>query len=263
MQGVSLEINSSETVVLLGPSGCGKTTLLKLINRIIELDAGSIHIGNQPSHAFSKHELRRNIGYVIQDVGLLPHLTVVQNISLVNRIYNESLSPEKLNELLELIGLPKESLKRFPSELSGGQQQRVGIARALANDPDIILMDEPFSALDNITRNQLQDDFLSIPILAEKTIILVTHDVQEAFKLADRIALLNEGEVQQFGTPGELLAQPSNQFVSTFLAKDRLMLYLQNQDISGKKLTDFLQDDSIDPGERKFKLAQVLSDYQP
>lgn len=263
MRGVSLEINPSETVVLLGPSGCGKTTLLKLINRIIELDTGSIHIGSQLSHAFSKYELRRNIGYVIQDVGLLPHLTVEQNISLVNRIYNKSLSNEKLSELLELIGLSTESLKRFPSELSGGQQQRVGIARALANDPDIILMDEPFSALDNITRNQLQEDFLSIPILAEKTIILVTHDVQEAFKLADRIALLNEGEVQQFGTPGELLAQPSNPFVNSFLAKDRLMLYLQNQDINGKTLTDFLQDDSVDPKEKKSKLTQVLSDYQP
>lgn len=164
---------------------------------------------------------------------------------------------------MELTGLTTDLLAKYPSQLSGGQQQRVGIARALANDPDIILMDEPFSALDNIVRNELQDDFLSIPELNEKTIILVTHDVQEAFKLADRIALIGRGELQQLGTPTELLTQPSNEFVSSFLKKDRLFLFLQSHLINGITLSEYLNNDSINPVEKKEKLTEVLHSYKP
>ncbi|WP_436516137.1 ATP-binding cassette domain-containing protein [Ekhidna sp. To15] len=261
MKGISLEIQSSETIVLLGPSGCGKTTLLKLINRLIEPDSGMIEIGGKSNTSVEKHILRRNIGYVIQDVGLLPHLTIKQNISLVNQIDEKSLSPDKLNELMELTGLAMDLLSKFPYQLSGGQQQRVGIARALANDPDLILMDEPFSALDNITRNELQDDFLSIPLLKGKTIIMVTHDVQEAFKIGDRIVLLDKGKIQQIGTPSELLSQPANDFVSSFLQKDRLVLFLQNQKIDNKSVIEFLKDEDVTKKEKQNRLAEILGTY--
>ncbi|MEP1033210.1 ATP-binding cassette domain-containing protein [Ekhidna sp.] len=260
---MSLAISPSETIALLGPSGCGKTTLLKLINRLIEPDSGDIEIGEKSNQLIEKHILRRNIGYVIQDVGLLPHLTIEQNISLVNRIDRKVLTHEKLNELIELTGLSTDLLEKYPSQLSGGQQQRVGIARALANDPNLILMDEPFSALDNITRNELQDDFLNIPLLKEKTIVMVTHDVQEAFKLGDRIALLDQGEIQHFGTPAEFLTNPANDFVSSFLSKDRLILFLQNQKIGNKTAAEFLKDDTIETDEKRNRLAEILSNYQP
>lgn len=242
----------------MGPSGCGKTTLLKLINRLIEPDSGQIEIDGQSNRSIEKHTLRRKIGYVIQDVGLLPHMTIKENISLVNRIDKNPFSNEKLNELIELTGLSEDLLKKYPSQLSGGQQQRVGIARALANDPTLILMDEPFSALDNITRNQLQDDFLNLKTLNQKTIILVTHDVQEAFKLGDRIILLNEGVIQQIGTPGELLTNPDNEFVESFLAKDKLILFLQNQQID-----TILNDPSIDPSEKRKRLNEALNSFEP
>ncbi len=185
-------------------------------------------------------------------------MTVKENISLVNRIDKKSFPSEKLNELIELTGLSKDLLMKYPSQLSGGQQQRVGIARALANDPALILMDEPFSALDNITRNQLQDDFLNLKTLNQKTIILVTHDVQEAFKLGDRIVLLNEGVIQQIGTPVELLTNPVNEFVASFLAKDKLILFLQNQQID-----TLLNDPSIDPGEKRKQLNEALNSFEP
>ncbi len=261
LKGISLEIQPSENVVLLGPSGCGKTTLLKLINRLIEPDSGSIEIGGKSILETEKHTLRRNIGYVIQDVGLLPHMTVEQNISLVNRIDQKPFSSEKLSELIELTGLSADLLSKYPAQLSGGQQQRVGIARALANDPDVILMDEPFSALDNIIRNELQNDFLNIPVLKDKTIVMVTHDVQEAFKLGDRIALMDQGKIQQYGTPSELLSHPVNEFVSSFLQKDRLILYLQNQTIGNQTVTEYLGDESIDPEKKRQRLTKILSTY--
>lgn len=263
LKGVSLEVQPSETIVLLGPSGCGKTTLLKLINRLIEPDSGVIDIAGKTTKSIEDHILRRNIGYVIQDVGLLPHLTVKQNIELVNKIDQKLLSPTKLMELMELIGLSNDILSKYPLQLSGGQQQRVGVARALANDPDLILMDEPFSALDNITRNELQGDFLRIPLLKQKTIVMVTHDVQEAFKLGDRIALLSGGEIQQIGTATELLSQPANEFVSTFLRKDRLALFLQNQAINNRPVSEFLEDESVDAMEKRARLVEILNNYHP
>lgn len=253
----------SETIVLLGPSGCGKTTLLKLINRLIEPDSGTIEIEGDSNQSMETHLLRRNIGYVIQDVGLLPHLTIEQNIALVNRIDNKVLSSEKLNELMDLTGLPNDLLTKYPIQLSGGQQQRVGIARALANDPDLILMDEPFSALDNITRNQLQDDFLNIQLLKDKTIVLVTHDVQEAFKLADKIALLDNGRLQQFGTPVDLLTRPENEFVKSFINKDRLVLFLQSHRINNQTVTSFLGNETVSEEEKRAKIIELLSVYQP
>jgi len=243
---------------LLGPSGCGKTTLLKLINRLIEPDSGSIRIGGQLNTSLEKHVLRRNIGYVIQDVGLLPHLNIQDNISMVNRIDKNPLSTDRLKKLLELTGLEEDLLSKQPSQLSGGQQQRVGIARALANDPDLILMDEPFSALDNITRNQLQDDFLSLEVLNSKTIIMVTHDVQEAFKLGDRIVLLNEGVIQQVGTPEQFLTNPTNAFVESFLAKDKLQLFLHQQQIP-----ELLDDPTIDASQKKKRLNEALKSLLP
>ncbi len=258
-----MEVKPSETIVLLGPSGCGKTTLLKLINRLIEPDSGTIEINGKSNQSIKKYTLRRNIGYVIQDVGLLPHLSIEKNISLVSRIDSNSLSSDRLNELMELTGLSGDLLAKKPSQLSGGQQQRVGIARALANDPDLILMDEPFSALDNITRNELQDDFLNIPLLKDKTIVMVTHDVQEAFKLGDKIALLDQGIIQQFGTPAEILSNPSNDFVNSFLNKDRLILFLQNQLVDNRSAADFLGDASIKNDEKRSKLIKLLSNYQP
>ena len=260
---MSLKVQPSETIVLLGPSGCGKTTLLKLINRLIESDSGIVEIDGHSNQSMEKYLLRRSVGYVIQDVGLLPHLTIEQNISLVNRIDDKSLSRDKLDELMSLTGLPPDLLSKYPSQLSGGQQQRVGIARALANDPDLILMDEPFSALDNITRNQLQDDFLNIPLLKDKTIILVTHDVQEAFKLADKIALLDNGQLQQFSTPLALLTKPENDFVKSFISKDRLMLFLQSQSINNKSITSFLEDEVVPTEEKRTQLVKLLSSYQP
>ncbi len=233
-----------------------------MINRIIDPDSGTILIGSKNNLDIEGHTLRRNIGYVIQDVGLLPHMTVEKNISIVNKITNKPLQKERLDDLMELTGLPSELLSKHPSQLSGGQQQRVGIARALANDPDLILMDEPFSALDNITRSQLQDDFLKLKILKDKTIIIVTHDVQEAFKLGDRIVLLNQGEVQQFDTPMELLLNPANEFVSSFLNKDRLILLLQNQLIGGRSAMDALKDSEISDTEKNSILSQILSSYK-
>ena len=257
-----MEVNPSETLVLLGPSGCGKTTLLKLINRLIEPDEGSIHLGLQSITSFEKHELRRKIGYVIQDVGLLPHMTIEENIGLVNRISGNALAHERLLELTQLLALGDDLLDKSPNQLSGGQQQRVGIARALANDPTLVLMDEPFSALDNITRNQLQDDLLHMDSLREKTIILVTHDVQEAFKLADRIVLLNEGVIQQIDTPTNLLTAPANAFVRSFLANDRLSLYLQTASVDDQSLLELLSGDSSED-KKKAALTQVLKKYQP
>ena len=219
-------------------------------------------MGSQPITSFEKHELRRRIGYVIQDVGLLPHMKVKENIGLVNRISGKELSNDRLMELAQLLTLSEDLLSKSPNQLSGGQQQRVGIARALANNPSIVLMDEPFSALDNITRNQLQDDLLQLESLNEKTIILVTHDVQEAFKLADRIVLLNEGIIQQVDTPTELLTNPANDFVRSFLANDRLTLFLQNATIDGDSMLTFLSGKS-DYEQKKKALVEVLKTYVP
>lgn len=224
LRKISLDILPGETVVLLGKSGSGKTTLLKLLNALLQPDEGEICFRNTNTRSFQPHLLRRQMGYIIQDVGLLPHLTIEENLSLPLRIASLPKEPGGFKHLLELVGLDHSFLHRMPHELSGGQQQRIGIARALVANPEVILMDEPFSALDNITRTQLQDDFLNLKRLAAKTIIMVTHDVFEAFKLADRVALLHQGELLQYDTPIKLLTKPASSHVASFLKNDHLLL---------------------------------------
>lgn len=213
---VSLEIKAGEFVVLLGPSGCGKTTLLKMVNRLYEPTSGTIEIDGRDIRTIPAETLRRGIGYVIQQNGLFPHMTVEDNIAVVPRLlkWDKKKISERVDELLNLMHLdPQVFRKRRPSQLSGGQQQRVGIARAMAADPQILLMDEPFGAIDAITRTSLQDELHRIQRQLKKTVLFVTHDVSEAFRLADRIVILQAGKVVQVGTPFEIMANPANDFV--------------------------------------------------
>ena len=242
VKDLNLNINKGELVVLVGESGCGKTTTMKMINRLIEPTRGEILIGGKNIRTINRNELRRGIGYVIQNVGLLPHLTIEKNIATVPLLCKKNKSDvmEKVKSLLDMIGLPHEDYAhRYPRELSGGQQQRVGVARALANDPEIILMDEPFSALDPITREQLQNELLKLQSELNKTIVFVTHDIDEALKLGDKIAVMASGRIIQYDTPEEILKNPLNEFVETFVGRDRLWRtpdMLRAMDIMSKKV---------------------------
>jgi len=225
VQRLSLDIDAGEIAVLIGPSGCGKSTVLRMINRLIEPTAGRIRIDGVDVLRADAVTLRRTIGYVIQNVGLFPHQTVIANIGTVPRLlgWPRRRIRERSTELLELVGLdPARFGKRYPHELSGGQRQRVGVARALAADPVVLLMDEPFSAVDPIVRGRLQDEFLRLQQTVRKTVVLVTHDIDEAVKLGDRIAVLSEGgHLQQYAPPAELLAGPATDFVREFVGEDR------------------------------------------
>jgi osmoprotectant transport system ATP-binding protein len=232
---VSFEVPEGEVCMLLGTSGSGKTTLLRMVNRLIEPDAGTILIDGKNILQENPIELRRRIGYVIQQVGLFPHMTVAENIRVTADIAG-GWPREKINrrvdELLDLVGLPPDEYRtRFPRQLSGGQQQRVGLARALATDPAILLMDEPFGALDAITRERMQDELLRIQRGVRKTVLFVTHDVEEAFKLGDRVAVLSEGALVQLGTPIELLTSPVNDFVRKLVGADKTLRQLQYQPV--------------------------------
>ena len=230
VQDVSFELAAGETLVLLGPSGCGKTTLLKMLNRLIEPDRGTVEINGQPVRNQRPAELRRGIGYVIQQVGLLPHYTVAENVAVVPRLLGHAPAAiaARTTALLTRLHLPPARYAgQYPHQLSGGQQQRVGLARALAADPPIVLLDEPFGALDPLTRASIRREFRELEELRRKTVVLVTHDVTEAFELADRILLLDAGQVQQLGTPRELLFRPANDFVRRFFAAERLALQLR------------------------------------
>lgn len=224
VDNLSLAIERGEIAVFVGPSGCGKTTTLKMINRLIEPTSGTIRIDGRPADAVPVHELRRGIGYVIQQIGLFPHRTIRQNIGTVPALlgWDKDRMAERVEELADLVALDDDMLDRYPAELSGGQRQRVGVARALAADPPVLLMDEPFGAVDPIVRARLQDELLDLQQRLHKTIALVTHDIDEAIKVGDRVAILSEGgHLEQYDTPGEILRDPANAFVADFLGTDR------------------------------------------
>jgi len=222
---VSFEIKQGEFVVLLGPSGCGKTTLLKMVNRLYEPSAGRLLIDGVDVRSMPATELRRRIGYVIQQTGLFPHLRIEQNIAVVPQLlkWDRARIEARIDELLDLVDLPRAYRKRYPRQLSGGEQQRVGLARALAADPSLMLMDEPFGALDAITRARLQDELLRIQQRLHKTILFVTHDVDEALRLADRLLIMRAGRIVQFDTPLAVLAEPADDFVRDLLGADDVL----------------------------------------
>jgi osmoprotectant transport system ATP-binding protein len=223
---VYLEVEAGSLVVLFGPSGCGKTTLLKMANRLYEHDSGRVLIEGREARSFKETDLRRRIGYVIQSTGLFPHMTVAENIGTVPRLlgWDKARIDRRIDELLELIGLqPREYRNRYPAQLSGGQQQRVGLARAMAADPSIMLMDEPFAAIDNITRRRLQDELLRIQSMVRKTILFVTHDVEEAIRLADKIAVMRHGKVVQYDTPLQILSKPADSFVADLVGSEDVL----------------------------------------
>ncbi len=223
---LSLTVPAGEICVLVGPSGCGKTTAMRLVNRMIELTDGEILLDGASVHARKPAELRREIGYVIQQIGLFPHLTIADNVATVPRLlgWDKQRVAARVRELLELVQLPPELAERYPAQLSGGQRQRVGVARALAADPPLLLMDEPFGAIDPVARHRLQDELLQLQARVRKTIVFVTHDIDEAIKLGDRIAILREGGVlAQYAPPDELLAAPADDFVASFVGRDRAL----------------------------------------
>jgi len=243
VNGVSLDVEEGETLVLIGTSGSGKTTLMKMVNRLIEPTSGEIQIRGQDISKLDPIALRRDIGYVIQKIGLFPHMTIEDNIAVVPRLKGWLLERrrEQAKELLSTVGLePDQYLRRHPSELSGGQQQRVGVARALAGDPPIILMDEPFGALDPITREQLQEEFRQLKERIRKTIIFVTHDIFEAVNLADRMAIIEAGRILQVDRPELVLAHPANEFVARFLGKHRFQL-----EMSTVQVSDVMNEDAL------------------
>lgn len=225
LNNVSFEIEKGQLVAFIGESGCGKTTTLKMINRLIKPTTGKIYINDIDIEKKDVIELRRNMGYVIQQTGLFPHMTVKENIELIPKLEkaDKIKTENKTYELMEMVGLNSEEfLNRYPTELSGGQQQRVGVARAFATEPEVILMDEPFSALDPITRVGLQEELIHLQAQFKKTIVFVTHDMDEAIKIADKICIMKDGEILQYDTPENILKNPNNDFVSEFVGKNRI-----------------------------------------
>jgi osmoprotectant transport system ATP-binding protein len=216
---LNLFVDKGEFITILGPSGCGKTTLLKMVNKLLIPDKGEIYVDDEALSSIDKIELRRSVGYVIQQIGLFPHLTIMDNIGFVLSLENvpKEVKAKRAKELLLLVGLEESLLERYPRELSGGQKQRVGVARALAADPKIILMDEPFGAVDEIARKRLQDKIIELHQQLGKTILFVTHDIEEALKLGTRVILMNNGIIEQIGTSKELIFNPKNDFVKEFL----------------------------------------------
>ncbi|MGI8681713.1 MAG: ABC transporter ATP-binding protein [Mycobacteriales bacterium] len=253
VQSLTLEIPAGEIVVFVGPSGCGKTTTMRMINRLIEPSSGRIFLGDEDVTGMDPDRLRRRMGYVIQQIGLFPHMTIADNIAVVPQLlgWDKRRISERVDELLELVGLEAATYRRrYPRELSGGQQQRVGVARALAADPPVMLMDEPFGAIDPITRDRLQNEFLRLQKTIRKTIVFVTHDIHEAIKLGDRIAILAKGSrLAQYDTPEQILAHPADDFVADFIgpgASVRSLGLTQLGDITLDKLPVVTLEDSID-----------------
>lgn len=226
VDALDLTIETGQVCVLIGPSGCGKTTTMRMVNRLIEPSSGRILVGGQDVTQADPVELRRHIGYVIQQIGLFPHMTIAQNVATVPKLlgWEPARIKARVAEMLELVGLdPAQFLDRYPRHLSGGQRQRVGVARALAADPPVMLMDEPFGAVDPIVRGRLQEEFLAILKRLKKTVILVTHDIDEAIRMGDVVAILKDGRLVQYDTPDRLLAAPANDFVADFVGADRAL----------------------------------------
>ncbi|WP_339226300.1 betaine/proline/choline family ABC transporter ATP-binding protein [Oceanobacillus sp. FSL K6-2867] len=225
VNSLNLTIEKGEFICFIGPSGCGKTTTMKMVNRLIDISDGAILVDGKNIKEQDPVELRRSIGYVIQQIGLMPHMTIRENIVLVGTLlkWSKEKKDKRACELIKLVNLPDTYLDKYPHELSGGQQQRIGVLRALAANPPLILMDEPFGALDPITRDALQEEFKKLQRELNKTIVFVTHDMDEALKLADRIVIMKDGEIVQVDTPDEILRNPANEFVEEFLGKDRLI----------------------------------------
>ena len=254
VRDLNLTIQPGEFFVVIGPSGCGKTTMLKMINRLISLTKGTISIDNKRISDYNIDELRWNIGYVLQQIALFPHMTILENISIVPELkgWDREKIRKRVDELLDMVGLDPETYRdRKPNELSGGQQQRVGVVRALAADPNIILMDEPFSALDPISREKLQEYLFNLQRNIKKTIVFVTHDMKEAIKLGDRICVMNEGSIVQVGTPKELLENPADDFVRNFVGTESVSS-VDNMDL--RKLVIPLKADEIG---RDYQLASL------
>ncbi|MBN2551318.1 MAG: ABC transporter ATP-binding protein [Spirochaetales bacterium] len=260
VKDVSLEINEGEFCIFLGPSGCGKTTSMKMINRLIPLSRGKIYVNGVDTMKLDPNVLRRGIGYAIQNIGLFPHLTVEENIATVPRLlkWPRARQRARAEELLNLVGMdPATFIDRYPSELSGGQQQRIGVARCLGADPPILLMDEPFGAIDPITRTKLQEEFLKIQAKIKKTIAFVTHDIHEAIKMGDRIALMRKGELIQYTDPTTLLQQPKDKFVRDFVGADRTLKSLQlNRVRDVMRQPPFTVKVGEDPGEVKARMQR-------
>lgn len=249
---INMEVGSGEICVLLGPSGCGKTTTLKMINRIIRPTAGKVFIDGEDTSTLDTQTLRRNIGYVIQQIGLFPNMTIEENIVAVPRLlgWDKARYKARAREMMDMIALePDAFLKRYPNELSGGQQQRIGVARALAADPPVMLMDEPFGAIDPINRAVIQDEFLKMQKTLRKTIMFVSHDIDEAIKMGDRVAIFRDGHLVQNATPDSLLASPKDSFVESFLGEDRALkrLNLVNvRDVINSDIATVSPRDSLD-----------------
>ncbi len=258
---LSFEVERGEILTLVGPSGCGKTTTLKMINRIIEPTSGAIWVDGVDATAMEPFELRRSIGYVIQQIGLFPHRTIAQNIGTVPELIGWD--PERIDrhveELIALVGLDPEMLGRYPGELSGGQQQRVGVARALAADPPVLLMDEPFGAVDPIVRGRLQEELLILQEKVRKTIVFVTHDIDEAIRLGDRICILNVGGVlEQIATPEHVLSDPANEFVDEFIGGERGLKRLGLMEIGD---ADLEPGPMVDPNAAVSVAAEAMQRY--
>jgi osmoprotectant transport system ATP-binding protein len=250
---VTLHVPEGEISVFIGPSGCGKTTLMRMINRLTPTTSGVIEVGGKNVMDLDPIELRRGIGYVIQQVGLFPHMTVRDNVATVPKLlgWNKSAIDNRVDELLDLIGLdPGVFRSRYPRELSGGQAQRIGVARAMAADPPVMLMDEPFGAIDPITREVLQDEFLKIQWQVKKTIIFVTHDISEAIKMGQKIALLKDGQLIQYDVPEKLLTAPRNEFVKSFVGTDRALKRLNLLRVSDAMMTNPVHCQADDPSEK-------------
>lgn len=254
---ISFEVKDGENLILLGTSGCGKTTTLRMINRLIEPDSGTVFIDGVDIRTRQTEELRRGIGYVLQNHGLFPHYTVAENIAIVPRLlkWNSTDIRKRADELFNKLNLDRALADKYPAALSGGQQQRVGLARSLMVNPPVLLMDEPFGALDNLTRISIRKEFRALDELVKKTVIMVTHDVQEAFEMGDRICLMDKGEIKQIGTPEELLFHPANNFVADFFKEQRLQLELKSVLVS-EILPDY-SDQTVTVWERMEQLLHA------